>query len=369
VHVLPIRCEGSTPVKTRFRAKGQTVARLDGGSRELAWSEFPGAVAAAVQDAAAVLVADYGGGATHCAALREALTERAARRATVWDPHPRGSPPVPGATLVTPNTAEAAAMSGVRGDSVQVQRRQAEGLRELWSARAVAVTLGSRGALLCYGDGAAELFPAEPVAGQDTCGAGDCFAAAATLALAERGLPTEAVAAGVAAASRFVAAGGAAGLAAPSTGVTDDVARELAATVRARGGTVVATGGCFDLLHPGHIATLSAARSLGDCLIVCVNSDESVRRLKGEGRPLQPVADRVRVLRSLRYVDAVAVFDEDTPAEVLRTLRPHVWVKGGDYSAAELPEAELVQSWDGEVVTVPYLDGRSTSQLVGLARR
>jgi rfaE bifunctional protein nucleotidyltransferase chain/domain len=132
---------------------------------------------------------------------------------------------------------------------------------------------------------------------------------------------------------------------------------------------VVATGGCFDLLHPGHIATLSAARSLGDCLIVCVNSDDSVRRLKGPGRPLQTAADRVQVLSSLRDVDAVVVFEEDTPTDVLRTLRPDIWVKGGDYSAADLPEAQLVHSWGGEVVTVPYLDGRSTSQLVGLARR
>jgi rfaE bifunctional protein nucleotidyltransferase chain/domain len=123
------------------------------------------------------------------------------------------------------------------------------------------------------------------------------------------------------------------------------------------------------LLHPGHIATLAAARTLGDCLVVCLNSDASVRRLKGDNRPLQSAADRARVLTALRYVDAVVVFDEDTPGEVLSALRPDVWVKGGDYSAAALPEAALVRSWGGEVVTVPYLAGRSTSQLVGSARQ
>jgi rfaE bifunctional protein nucleotidyltransferase chain/domain len=139
--------------------------------------------------------------------------------------------------------------------------------------------------------------------------------------------------------------------------------------VRARGGTVVATGGCFDLLHAGHVATLEAARALGDCLVVCLNSDDSVRRIKGEGRPLQPEADRARVLAALAAVDAVVVFSEDTPVEVLGRLRPDVWVKGGDYAGDDLPEAALLRSWGGEVVTVPYLPGRSTSGLVELSRR
>ncbi|MCW2852933.1 MAG: hldE, partial [Nocardioides sp.] len=139
------------------------------------------------------------------------------------------------------------------------------------------------------------------------------------------------------------------------------------AAIRAAGGTVVATGGCFDLLHAGHVATLEAARALGDCLVVCLNSDDSVRRLKGPGRPLVPQQDRARVLEALEPVDAVLVFDEDTPTEVLRDLRPDVWVKGGDYAGAELPEAALLQEWGGVSVVVPYLDGRSTTRLVSTA--
>ncbi len=96
----------------------------------------------------------------------------------------------------------------------------------------------------------------------------------------------------------------------------------------------MATGGCFDLLHAGHVATLEAARRLGDCLVVCLNSDASVRRLKGQGRPLVPERDRVRVLAALEVVDAVTVFGEDTPHAVLDALRPDVWVKGGDYAGA-----------------------------------
>ncbi|MGN6608325.1 MAG: D-glycero-beta-D-manno-heptose 1-phosphate adenylyltransferase [Jatrophihabitans sp.] len=144
---------------------------------------------------------------------------------------------------------------------------------------------------------------------------------------------------------------------------------DVLAAVRARGGIVVATGGCFDLVHAGHVETLRAARSLGDCLVVLLNSDDSVRRAKGDGRPLQSADDRRRVLEGLRWVDGVIVFDEDTPLAVLDRLRPDVWVKGGDYDAATLPETPLVRSWGGEVVTVPYLAGRSTTELVGRARR
>jgi rfaE bifunctional protein nucleotidyltransferase chain/domain len=132
---------------------------------------------------------------------------------------------------------------------------------------------------------------------------------------------------------------------------------------------VVATGGCFDLLHAGHVGTLEAARALGDCLVVCLNSDDSVRRLKGASRPLVPQADRARVLEALEPVDAVVVFDEDTPVEVLGTIRPDVWVKGGDYTGAELPEATLLREWGGQSVVLPYLEGRSTSRLVEAAER
>jgi rfaE bifunctional protein nucleotidyltransferase chain/domain len=143
----------------------------------------------------------------------------------------------------------------------------------------------------------------------------------------------------------------------------------VAERVRARGGTVVATGGCFDLLHAGHVGLLESARRIGDCLIVCLNSDASLTRLKGPGRPLNPVADRVRVLEALGSVDAVAVFEEDTPEELLRRLRPDVWVKGGDYSVQDLPEAEALRAWGGQAVVLPYLDGRSTTLLARRAAR
>jgi rfaE bifunctional protein nucleotidyltransferase chain/domain len=139
-------------------------------------------------------------------------------------------------------------------------------------------------------------------------------------------------------------------------------------SVRQRDGTVVATGGCFDLVHAGHVGLLREARRLGDCLVVCLNSDSSVRALKGPGRPLVSSEDRARVLLALEYVDAVIVFDELTPAAVLQRLRPRVWVKGGDYAHTELMEGAVVRRHGGEVVLLPYLGGHSTSRLVAAAR-
>ena len=146
------------------------------------------------------------------------------------------------------------------------------------------------------------------------------------------------------------------------SGVPD--ADRVVAAVRARGGTLVATGGCFDLLHAGHVASLRSARGLGDALVVLLNSDASVRRLKGPARPTVGQDDRARVLAALTDVDAVVVFDEDDPRAALARLRPDVWVKGGDYAGRELPEAELVRSWGGRIVLLPTLPGRSTTALL-----
>jgi D-beta-D-heptose 7-phosphate kinase/D-beta-D-heptose 1-phosphate adenosyltransferase len=139
---------------------------------------------------------------------------------------------------------------------------------------------------------------------------------------------------------------------------------ELVRRIRGRGGRVVATGGCFDLIHAGHISTLQAARALGDCLVVCLNSDDSVRRLKGSDRPLVRQEERAAVLRALRCVDAVVVFDEDTPEAVLERLRPDVWAKGGDYALDELPEARVLARWGGETAILPFVEDRSTTRLL-----
>jgi rfaE bifunctional protein nucleotidyltransferase chain/domain/rfaE bifunctional protein kinase chain/domain len=370
VRLLPIPATGGTAVKQRVRVGDHSVVRIDSGSPVAVLGELPADAAAAIRDAAAVLVADYGRGTTAAPDVRAALA--AARGPVVWDPHPRGSDPVPNARLVTPNGGEAARVAtGVPADGqgLAAVGARAEELIRQWGVGAVAVTLGARGALLSYGEGAPMVVPAVPVTGGDTCGAGDSFAAAAALALADGAVTGEAVAAAVAAASAFVARGGASAWDSAEPNVVSEPGAEgVIARVRAAGGTVVATGGCFDLLHPGHVATLRAARGLGDCLVVCINSDDSVRRLKGPSRPLVTAGDRARVLEALEFVDAVVVFEEDTPAEVLDRLRPDVWAKGGDYAGADLPEAAVLRRWGGQAVVLPYLDGHSTTALVERSR-
>lgn len=144
------------------------------------------------------------------------------------------------------------------------------------------------------------------------------------------------------------------------------VEREYA---RPRSFRLVFTNGVFDILHVGHVYCLEEARRLGDRLVVAVNSDASARRLKGEGRPLQNAEDRARVVAALRPVDAVTVFEEDTPLALIRALRPDVLVKGGDYRAREVVGATEVREAGGIVVTVPLRSGRSTSELLRRARR
>jgi D-beta-D-heptose 7-phosphate kinase/D-beta-D-heptose 1-phosphate adenosyltransferase len=355
----------ATPVKTRLRGGGQSIARIDeGGGGE------PPAVTDAMLDAVCaadtVLVSDYGRGMTGDERLRALLAHLATRKPVVWDPHPRGSSPVEHAALVCPNLDEARRLTDGDGLAAAAQ------LRRHWSAGAVAVTMGADGAALDDGT-TPRTFPAPAVAVADPCGAGDRFAAAAAGALLAGDDVAGAVRTAVAEAARFLACGGVASLSRRDVRQlvpTRGRAHEVAEAVRARGGTVVATGGCFDLLHAGHVRTLAAARELGDCLVVCLNSDRSVRRLKGVGRPINTEADRIDVLTSLSCVDAVTVFDEDTPEAVLNELRPDVWVKGGDYGDPEaLPETRLLRVWGGRTVLVPEHPGRSTTRLATALRR
>ena len=135
----------------------------------------------------------------------------------------------------------------------------------------------------------------------------------------------------------------------------------LAATPRP--GRLVFTNGCFDLIHPGHVQYLADARALGDCLVVGLNSDASVARLKGASRPLQDEAARAAILLGLRSVDAVIRFDEDTPLELITALRPDVLVKGGDYTPETVVGREVVEGRGGSLVLIPFLPGHSTSRI------
>ena len=378
IDTIDLGLDAPTPVKTRLRADGHPMLRLDRGGRSGADQvrSCPGGLGTRLGAADAVLVACYGRGVTSHPGVRRALEEAVTRCPVVWDPHPKGDPPVPGTTITTPNDRELAALvPDEEGDGLDCVTRRARQLAVRWST-GIAVTRGRDGAVYTAGQDLALVVPAPAVEARDVCGAGDRFASAVAGALADRDGISDAVRAGVDAASAFVARGGAA---ASATAVTDPEdththgstpdrgtrrALEVVDRVRADGGTVVATGGCFDVLHAGHAELLRAARALGDCLVVCLNSDASVRRLKGPGRPVVPEEDRLALLTALGPVDGVLVFDEDTPVEALRRLRPDVFVKGGDYAGARIVEADVMADWGGQAVTVPYLRGRSTTAIL-----
>ncbi|WP_431898076.1 PfkB family carbohydrate kinase [Nonomuraea sp. bgisy101] len=359
LEVVRMPLHGTTVCKTRVRARGQTLVRIDtGDGRALAC--VTDTVRAAVRRAGAVLVSDYGRGVA--GTVLELLGE--VRAPIVWDPHPRGSMPVRGCALVTPSELEARRLCPPPYTSPDLAARH---LTKALHAQAVAVTLGSHGAAFAHAGGHHSRIPPPTLAsGHDVCGAGDRFAGASALALRD-GLPVEdAVAVGVGEASRFVEGGGAAAIRLQSHEMGDRprTPMEVAELVRASGGRLIATGGCFDLLHAGHVSLLRRARALGDALIVCVNSDASAKRLKGPGRPVVGQRDRVEVLRALACVDAVMVFEEDTPAQVIERLRPHVWVKGGDYAGRELAEAESLRRIGAETVVLASVPGRSTTGLI-----
>jgi rfaE bifunctional protein nucleotidyltransferase chain/domain/rfaE bifunctional protein kinase chain/domain len=365
---VPLR--GETVRKIRIRSSGQLVTRVDHGDGRAPEGGLDPEAFEKVICADAVLVADYGRGLAAHPGLRRLLTQRAQDIPIVWDPHPKGPPPVRGAALVTPNLAEARSLAPGDHDAGEL----AAALRTAFACDAVAVTEGELGATIATARRVERVSPPAAVHAKDhwtdTCGAGDRFSAAAAAALL-RGLDlTRAVTAAVTAASEFVAAGAAGAFGEPPDDAPDPHPQKaadafaLAERIRRSGGTLVATGGCFDLLHPGHVSLLQRARDMGDALVVCLNSDRSIRELKGPGRPVLPEDDRAQLLRALAAVDAVVVFDDPTPDRVLDRLRPHVWVKGGDYDGLPLPEAHTVRRHGGEIVTVPTVDGYSTTGLI-----
>ncbi|MDO5862717.1 MULTISPECIES: D-glycero-beta-D-manno-heptose 1-phosphate adenylyltransferase [Paenarthrobacter] len=396
-----------TPTKTRVRIGSHPVVRFDEGCAPAPTPDCTGDMRAAIDSAEVIVVADYGRGITFNEDIRDALTTAARRIPVVWDPHPSGSQPVSGVSVVTPNLAEARTLAKAAGlepvvDPGAGTAQAGTRLLEHWNSRAVLVTKGEAGAVLVEATGPATDIPAPRTSVADPCGAGDRLAGSLAAYLGLGVALPEAASRAVADASAFLSEGGAASLAVDAGAVEPGPAAagpdpadavepgpgaagphadagavvelfgnqpsrpdgvQLAAEVRAQGGTVIATGGCFDLLHAGHARTLAAARAMGDCLIVCLNSDQSVRRLKGPHRPIVSMEDRAELLLALSCVDAVVVFDEDTPEDCLEFIRPDIWVKGGDYQPDELPEARLLATWGGQCVTVPFHPARSTSGL------
>ncbi|WP_298437097.1 D-glycero-beta-D-manno-heptose 1-phosphate adenylyltransferase, partial [Geobacter sp.] len=283
-----------------------------------------------------------------------------------------------GATLLTPNRKEAEAASGIAIRDEESLRRAGARLLETADLTALVITRSEEGMSLFLRGGEVVHIPTFAREVFDVTGAGDTVLAVLGMALA--GKATFADAARLA----NVAAGVAVGKVGTSTvspaeivgslgfhhGDSDtkiknlDVLAEIVAVEKGRGRRIVFTNGCFDLLHVGHVKYLQKAKGFGDILVLGLNSDASVRRLKGEKRPLIGEEERAHILAALDCIDYVVIFDEDTPLRLIETLRPAVLVKGGDYTPEGVVGREVVESYGGRVELVQFVDGRSTTNII-----
>ena len=369
--------------KNRLVADSQILVRFDRGTTEAAGRATEARVIeglrGAFHDVDAVLVSDYGYGVLTPRVI-DALAELQADSPTVIvvdAKHAQRFRHV-GVTAVKPNHAEAARLLGVSAHlgsrRVASIERHAEGLFELTGARMVVVTMDVDGAVLLERGRPPYRTYARPSSHSKATGAGDTFTAALTAALGAGAHAVSAIELASSAASVVVERDGTSACSATQlldriggagTVVPDwDAMERLAAAYRRDGRRVVFTNGCFDILHRGHITYLNQAKALGDVLVVGLNSDDSVHRLKGPERPINPLEDRAHVLAALSCIDHIVPFDDDTPVRLIERIRPDVFVKGGDYRPDMLPERATVEALGGEVHILPYVEDRSTTGII-----
>jgi D-beta-D-heptose 7-phosphate kinase/D-beta-D-heptose 1-phosphate adenosyltransferase len=323
-----------------------------------------------------IIFSDYAKGVLTTETLAGIVGLRGAAPVVV-DPKHRDFTRYRGATAVTPNLRELESAVGETIDADDTAAIAGAARRLIETARlgSIVVTLGQRGVLVIPSEGPEIAVPAVRREVYDVTGAGDTATAVLALALAAQANLLQA--AQLANAAAGVSVGHVGSVSVDVSSIRDALAarpdgkllsrEELAtraASWRMTGKRIVFTNGCFDLLHAGHLSLLSHAAKLGDVLVLAINSDASVSRLKDAGRPLVPQGERAALLAALSYVDAVTIFEEDTPLEIVRLVKPHVLVKGGDYRPAEVVGRELVESLGGRVEIVPLTPEKSTSSLV-----
>ncbi|QTL02614.1 D-glycero-beta-D-manno-heptose-7-phosphate kinase [Aquabacter sp. L1I39] len=377
-----------TITKTRVMSGRQQIVRIDAEDTRApdaaVVKALIAAVEAAIAKASVVILSDYAKGVLGDAVIAAAMAAAKARGVPVIvDPKRRTFEAYRGASLVTPNRRELAEATGL-ADDTDTQAAEAAAAAAAQFGGDVLVTRAEKGMTLWRRSGSVLHIPAQAREVFDVSGAGDTVLAALGMSLA-CGQPLEvAVRIANAAAALAVAKLGTAvvtraeladalaqsleGAVPPGACVPRAEAREIVARWKASGARVVFTNGCFDLIHPGHVAMLEAAAREGDRLVVGLNSDASVQRLKGPTRPVQDEAARARVMGAMRCVDLVVVFEEDTPLETIVALMPDVLVKGADYRPQDVVGAKEVIAAGGRLVLADLVAGRSTSALVAKAR-
>ncbi|HJE23946.1 MAG TPA: D-glycero-beta-D-manno-heptose-7-phosphate kinase [Methylorubrum populi] len=372
-----------TTVKQRFVVGSQQMLRVDREVvRDLDSEEEAALIAevtAAVSEADAVVLSDYGKGALSAGVVAAAITAARARGVPVLvDPKHPDSRRYAGATTVTPNAGELARATGLPVADDDAVEAAARAMMAACGAAYLVVTRSAQGLSYVPADGVALHIPARRREVFDVSGAGDTVVGMLALALASGLAPLVSAALANLAAGVVVAKPGTAtcsldeieiGLIEASLRLGDKLqlaprARRLVEQWRAAGLRVGFTNGCFDLLHPGHVTLLAQARARCDRLVLGLNSDASVRRLKGASRPLQTQAARAAVLAALASVDCVVIFDEDTPLALIEQLCPDLLFKGADYTLDTVVGAEVVRGYGGRIELIDLVAGHSTTRLV-----
>lgn len=373
----------TTGRKTRILASNQQMLRIDRESREPISpdqeTQLAAHVAAVAGDCRVILISDYLKGVLTVGLLQRIIALGRERGVpVVVDPKGSDYRKYRGATLLTPNRKEAQTASGIAIVDEASLDRAGRKLREELDLDALVLTRSEEGMSLFSRAGQRTHLPTEAREVYDVSGAGDTVLAVLGVGLGG-GLGLE-----EAARLSNVAAGVVVGKVGTSTVTpaeilevigrqhqdTDlkikqrDALKVLLDDRRGRGRTIVFTNGCFDLLHFGHVKYLQKARQLGDLLVLGLNSDASIRRLKGPKRPLIDQEERAHILAALDCIDYVVIFDEDTPLELIAALRPHVLVKGGDYTPEGVVGKEIVESYGGRVELIRFVDGKSTSNII-----
>lgn len=384
---LVVDADRPTTEKTRLLTGMHQLLRVDWErSTDCGPEEVEGLIAAVrarAGAAGALVLSDYGKGVLSGEVLAAAIeAARAAGVPTLVDPKGEDYSRYRGATLITPNRKEAERALGRRLASLEDVQRAAQDLIEVADLEAAVITLGPEGMYHRSRSGASGRVPTFARAVFDVTGAGDTAISHLALGLAAGLALPDAVHLANLAAGIVVGRRGAAVVTrsellaelaqhAPGHGnvLTHEALDQVLADWRARECRIVFTNGCFDIVHAGHVSYLRHARSKGDVLLVGINDDDSVRRMKGPARPINPLADRAAVLAALEMVDAVIPFSEDTPAELIQRVTPDVLVKGEDWADKGVVGREWVESHGGQVYLAPTLPERSTTSILERARR